>query len=210
MNGNPSTSNDPCKSSPEKTGLVEDPTLRAREVTLAAAVRSDGSTRASKTFDGRWVKTIVLSSPKRRASGTAARNESAERRFAPKNRAERVVSETPKRRWKKSAIRLCTTTPPEAASTLKSAVSRHTIPPERPNGGTRRCQMLVTWIGACRGASTGEDSRRDSPAATSASAAYSSNSRRIPEARGNPACVSRSGSPAAKAPSAALSEATRL
>jgi hypothetical protein len=30
----------PCKSNPAKTGLVDDPTLRANEVTLAAAVRS--------------------------------------------------------------------------------------------------------------------------------------------------------------------------
>lgn len=72
----------------------------------------------SRTFEGRCVKTMVLSRPKRRASGTAARNESA-------------VSGTPKRRWKKSAIRLCTTRPPARASTLKSAVSRHTMPRER-------------------------------------------------------------------------------
>ncbi len=32
------------------------------------------ATRASRTFDGKWVKTMVLSRPKRRASGTAARN----------------------------------------------------------------------------------------------------------------------------------------
>jgi hypothetical protein len=49
--------------------------------------------RASRAFDGRWVKTIVLRRPKRRASGTAARNESADSRFVPKNNTDRIVSE---------------------------------------------------------------------------------------------------------------------
>src|SRR5207247_688761 len=130
------------------------------------------ATKASRIFEGRWVNTIVLSSPKRRASGTAARNESAERRLAPKNSAESVVSETPKRRWKKSAIRLCTTNPPASASTLKSAESTHTIPRERCSGGTRRRLKLCPWMGGRPGASTDADRRRESPATTRPSTAY--------------------------------------
>ncbi len=52
MNGNPTISNDPCKSKPEKMGLLADPALRANEVTLAVAVRSDGSTRTASTVSG--------------------------------------------------------------------------------------------------------------------------------------------------------------
>ena len=168
------------------------------------------ATRASRIFDGRWVNTIVLSRPKRRASGAAARNESAERRFAPKNRAESVVSGTPKRRWKKSAIRLCTTSPPASASTLKSALSRHTMPRERPNGGASRSQRGFPSMGARSGASTAPESRGASQATTRASTAYAPNRRRMPVMRGRCRRSSRSGNPATSAPTATLSEATML
>src|SRR5947209_534916 len=46
MKGSPSKSSGPCKSKPEKKGLLAEPTLRASEVMLAVAVLSDGSTRA--------------------------------------------------------------------------------------------------------------------------------------------------------------------
>jgi hypothetical protein len=72
---------------------------------------------------GRWVKTIVLSSPKRRGWRGAARNESAESRLAPKMSAPSISRFASKRRWKKSASRVSPISPPANASTLKSAAS---------------------------------------------------------------------------------------
>src|SRR6266849_5401121 len=46
MNGSPNTNSDPWRSTPERAGLLAEPTLRANDVTLAAAVRSSGATRA--------------------------------------------------------------------------------------------------------------------------------------------------------------------
>ena len=40
-------------------------------------------TRISSTFEGRWVNTIVRTSPKRAASGTAASADNAARMLAP-------------------------------------------------------------------------------------------------------------------------------
>jgi hypothetical protein len=46
------------------------------------------------TLDGRWLNTMVLSKPILRATGTAARNESAESRFVPKKTAPSVAVST--------------------------------------------------------------------------------------------------------------------
>ena len=52
-------------------------------------------TRMSSTFDGRWVKTIVLSKPIRAAIGAARSDETAASRFAPKKISPSVAESTP-------------------------------------------------------------------------------------------------------------------
>ena len=89
-------------------------------------------TRISSTFDGRWVKTIVLISPIRAAIRAADSDETAASRFAPKKIAPRIAGSTPNRRWNQYAMRLCGTKPPPNASSANSADSRATIPRDRP------------------------------------------------------------------------------
>ena len=75
MNGNPSTSNDPCKSSPENTGLVEEPTLRAKEHELNGMIATQAAANGAVYVDAftasigrdacqpptpnRWVEPVV-------------------------------------------------------------------------------------------------------------------------------------------------------
>ena len=56
-------------------------------------------TRISSTFDGRWVKTIVLMSPIRAAIRAADRLETAASRFAPKKISPSNPGSTPYCRW---------------------------------------------------------------------------------------------------------------
>ncbi len=55
--------------------------------------------RKSSTFDGRWVKTIVLISPIRAAMRTADSDETAARRFAAKKIAPSAAGSTWNSRW---------------------------------------------------------------------------------------------------------------
>ena len=63
-------------------------------------------TRISSTFDGRCVKTIVLISPKRAASGPAASAETPARMLAPKKIAPSTAGSTPKRSLNQKATKL--------------------------------------------------------------------------------------------------------
>ena len=56
-------------------------------------------TRISRTFDGRWVKTIVSMRPIRRAIRAADSDETAASRFAAKKIAPRTAGSTPNWRW---------------------------------------------------------------------------------------------------------------
>src|SRR3954454_12527834 len=57
---------------------------RSRSTTIARARFGRRGRRTSRTFDGRWVKTIVLTSPIRAASRDADSDDTAASRFAPK------------------------------------------------------------------------------------------------------------------------------
>ncbi len=73
---------------------------RWRASSTAAALPKLGmkGTSSSSTFDGRCVKTIVWSRPKRSATRDAARNESADSRLVPKKSAPSASGDAPKRR----------------------------------------------------------------------------------------------------------------
>ena len=56
-------------------------------------------TARSSTFDGRCVKTIVLSKPTRSATRVATRKDRADSRLVPKNSAPSASGPAPKRTW---------------------------------------------------------------------------------------------------------------
>ena len=66
----------------------------SRTATASGSVGMSG-TRISSTFDGRWVKTIVLMSPIRAAIRAADSDETAASRLAPKKIAPSVAGSTP-------------------------------------------------------------------------------------------------------------------
>src|SRR5207244_12887109 len=68
-------------------------------------------TSRSSTLDGRWVKTIVFTRPKRRANGTAARYEPAEHTPVQKKMVPAVATER-SNRWKSHSARSDWTTKP--------------------------------------------------------------------------------------------------
>src|SRR5262245_32523649 len=84
------------------------------------------ATVISKRLDGMWVKTIVLTSPIRRASHAAARCDAAFPILAPKNSSPSAASDTPKRWKKKYERREAVRNPPARLSMPKSEEIVHT------------------------------------------------------------------------------------
>ena len=80
----------------------------------------------SSTLEGRCVNTIVRTSPKRAARGTAASAEMAARMLAPKMMAPSTAGSTPYCWLNQKAMKLVITNPPAKASSAKSADSRRT------------------------------------------------------------------------------------
>ena len=76
-------------------------------------------TRASSTFDGRCVKTIVFSRPMRSASQPAAIDEPAWSRPTPKKTRPITSAVAPKRRPNQKTMNDCTMNPPANASSAK-------------------------------------------------------------------------------------------
>ena len=74
-------------------------------------------------FAGRWVNTIVFTSPKRSAMRTATRYENAVRTPVQKNTVLVSASDNENRWYSHSATIDCTMKPPPNASRLKSAAS---------------------------------------------------------------------------------------
>jgi hypothetical protein len=68
---------------------------RARSTPIARGRFGMSGTRISRTFDGRWVKTIVLIRPIRAAIRAAASADPAASRFAAKKIPPRTASDTP-------------------------------------------------------------------------------------------------------------------
>ena len=89
---------------------------------------------ARSKLDGRCVKTIVFSSPKRPASRTAPWNESACRIPTAKNAAPRTSGEVPYVSVNQYAMNACVTKPPPKESSAKRPERRRTIPRERSSG----------------------------------------------------------------------------
>ena len=71
---------------------------RRRSTTTAHERLGINGTRMSRTFDGRWVTTIVRIKPMRAASRVAKRAEIPAKTFAQKKIAPSVAGCTPKRR----------------------------------------------------------------------------------------------------------------
>ena len=91
-----------------------------------AAIQTVGANavRIRKRFDGRCVNTIVFTSPNRRASGTAAKYETAEHRLVTKKIDPTVEMLIPNRALSHSASKELMTSPPPNASTENRAASR--------------------------------------------------------------------------------------
>jgi hypothetical protein len=102
----------------------------------AIAIASVGAkgTSIKQTFEGRWVKTIVLTRPIRRASRTATGYEKAERRPDQKNKEPAAVSDNPKCSNSHSASSDWTKKPPPNESRLNSTAKVNTIRREGPSG----------------------------------------------------------------------------
>lgn len=137
--------------------------LRSHRSTAVPAKVGINGTHISNTLEGRCVQTIVFIRPIRLASGTVARAEIPERRFAPKKRPPRSASETPIFSWHHQAIKLCTQKPPPKESRAKRALSFITVGRASPKP-SRRCKngsSTDTFAGAVDLAST-ETSNRPS------------------------------------------------
>ena len=80
--------------------------------------------RTSRPLAGRWVNTIVRTSPMRRAMRTATSAENADSTPAQKNTAPATAIDMSKRRCNHSTSRAVITKPPPNASRLNSAASR--------------------------------------------------------------------------------------
>ena len=71
---------------------------RRRSTVMASGRFGISGTRINRTLEGRWVKTMVLTSPKRRAKGAASKAENPARMLAPKKIAPSTAGGTSKRR----------------------------------------------------------------------------------------------------------------
>ena len=71
---------------------------RMNKTSVASASVGINGTRISSTFDGKCVKTMVRTSPKRAAKRAASSAESPASRLAPKKIAPSVAGFAPKRR----------------------------------------------------------------------------------------------------------------
>ena len=71
---------------------------RARSTITAKGRLGISGTISSKTFDGKWVTTIVRINPKRAASREASRAETPDRIFAQKKITPSIPGFTPKRK----------------------------------------------------------------------------------------------------------------
>ena len=110
-----------------------------RTSSKASAIGRLGANAASTrhTLAGRWVKTMVLSKPMRRATIGAARREPALSNPAQKKNAPACASDSPNRCSSQSDSSALMTRPPANASTLNSAAYRKTTPRDGPSGAAR-------------------------------------------------------------------------
>src|SRR6266480_7420246 len=90
---------------------------RTRRTKTASLRLGISGTRMSKMLEGRWVKTMVLISPKREARRDASSAEIPAKIFAQKKMTPRVPGFTPNRRDNQYTAKLCTPNPPEIEST---------------------------------------------------------------------------------------------
>jgi hypothetical protein len=101
--------------------------LRTSSRRMASGRFGMNGTSRSSTLDGRWVETSVFTSPKRLASGTAARYEPAEQTPVQKKMVPAVATERSKRWNSHSARSDWTTKPPPKESRLKRAANVYTM-----------------------------------------------------------------------------------
>src|SRR5262245_18105414 len=118
------------------------------------AIQASGTngTAIRNRLAGMWVKTIVCSSPMRRARRAATHKEIAVKRLDGKNKAPREPGWSPKRVKNQQDARLCTISPVPKLSTVKSPARVKMRPREGSvNGFVHRASPL--------GSSTRQDRR---------------------------------------------------
>src|SRR5712691_7098475 len=99
---------------------------RTRRTKTASLRLGISGTRMSKMLEGRCVKTIVLTRPKREARRDASSAEIPAKIFAQKKMTPSVPGFTPNRRKNQYAAKLCTTKPPaneSSANRLESFIT---------------------------------------------------------------------------------------
>ena len=105
------------------TSICDSAARASRQATASGAVGMNAA-RISSPLAGRWVNTIVRTSPMRRAMRTATSAENAESTPAQKNTAPLTAIDRPKRRCSHSTSSAVMTKPPPNESRLNRAASR--------------------------------------------------------------------------------------
>src|SRR5664279_6662911 len=78
---------------------------RKSRTAMASGRLGMSGTKNRSTLEGKWVTTMVASSPIRRATHDAVSADSPARTFAPKKMAPSTLGETPKRFWNQYATK---------------------------------------------------------------------------------------------------------
>src|SRR5262249_10978774 len=104
--------------------------------------------RMRHTLEGIWVKTMVLTRPKRLPSRAATGYEKAASTFDQKKNALAAASERSKRSNSQSAMSDWTVKPPANESRLNSAASLYTVRREGPRAVARGAVSLTSARGS--------------------------------------------------------------
>src|SRR5260370_34794329 len=132
---------------------------RTRRTKTASLRLGISGTRMSRMLEGRCVKTIVLTRPKREARRDASSAEIPAKIFAQKKMTPSVPGFTPNRRKNKYAAKLCTTKPPANETRPNKLESFITTPwecpipkklPIVPGKADRSCGKLTSVAGERR------------------------------------------------------------
>ena len=107
---------------------------RASSMAMASPKVGMNGTRISRTFDGRWVKTMVFKRPILLASAPAAIDDPLWRRPTKKKTRPITSVDAPNLRWNQKTRKEFTTNPPPKESTANNPASPATFFLERISG----------------------------------------------------------------------------
>src|SRR4051794_6040559 len=123
-----------------RTGAsIVDNKLRATRHAIASGRFGIRAALTNSTCAGRWVNTIVRTSPMRFEIRTARNTENAEQTPVQNSSAPAAVTDRSKRLYSQSASSDWTVKPPAKASRLNTAASRYTTCFDSPSGCGRSC-----------------------------------------------------------------------